>query len=246
MSKGGPGISNPGELKASVLSEPRSEVKLSDRKTPLKARLIGKFKGGKKVSSSAEASLASDQEGAGLPASLLDPLAVYRFKMVSYRPTSSSAGGNLVDNFSCDPGTTTFLEYTTLVALFSEVRLAKATLSIMPQNPHSDAMASTDLKYAVRKYLPVTWDDQLVNSLPTSVNSVIDNARVWFVHLGRPSVNHMVVETNDRAWAPTGSAAPGPYAGCTGQFSFYQSGLTVSYPYVDTVLAVEFEFRNRI
>lgn len=248
LSKGSPGSSNPGEGSSSVESERKKDLKLSDRKFLVPLKMVGKSIGGKKAPCGKEAVVcAAPMGGSGLPPSLLDPLATYRFKLVQSASVNSSVGGVIAANFSADPGTTSFLEWSSLTALFSEVRLVRATLSISPFNPHSDAMASTDLKYAVRNFIACTWDDQLVNSVPASFSAVVDNARVWYVHLGSPTVQELVAPVSqNRSYAPTGTASPGPYAGCTGQFSCYAGNSTVSYHYFDWVYSGEYEFRNRI
>jgi hypothetical protein len=184
--------------------------------------------------------------GYGLPRSLLDATAVFPYKLVTAGQIFSDAKGVIAGFVSCSPSVTSFTEYGTISALFSEVKLRKASLSLWAVNPHGDGASVLDAAYSEKTILPIAYDDQLVNSVPGSFNTVLDNARCKLFHLGSPVVFNYLQEAKNRLWAPTGTPAPGPYAGCTGQFSFYQSNLTLSVHYADFAIAVEFLFRNRI
>lgn len=204
-------------------------------------RLVGKrsskgVKGGFSPLSAAPLKAPSSGSGA-FPAGLLDPNTIYRFRLCQHNYFTSNGSGVLSGYISCDPATTTFPEYAELITLFSEVRLAKAMCAF-----GSDVGAAARANYP----LPIAWDDENVASTPTSVDNVIDNARLFYHHLGNTwTMTTCTVNTKDREWASTATPSPGPYAGCTGEFLFYQNGLSNNLSYVEYYLTVEYEFRNR-
>lgn len=178
-----------------------------------------------------------------LAASLIDPNTIYKTKM-TFNPAvfSTSVGGVLSGFISVDPTISSYNEFSTWAGLFSEVKIARVALVVANVNPHYDAFAAGDIKTSI----PIAWDDALNNTTPTSVNAVTDNAHVFYHGLGDPSPSMHAVNTQNRGWAVTSATDPGPFAGCTGSWYFYQSGLTSSAPYLQCYLAVEFDWRNRV
>jgi len=126
--------------------------------------------------------------------------------------------------------------------LFTEVRLVAARVTIVNINPHSDGYATG----FVKSDLAMNFNDLSVATAPSSVLGVLDNAHSWLHPLAKADrCVYSARVSSDRAFANTATPSPGPYAGCTGQFSFYQTALTASTSYFDYFLECEFEFRNR-
>jgi len=88
----------------------------------------------------------SFQEQAGVMKSLLDPNTMYRFRIVSFATASTTAGGVLQGGITFNP--TGYGEYSTLSALFNQVRLIEARCVIINVNPHSDGYATGPNKFA--------------------------------------------------------------------------------------------------
>jgi hypothetical protein len=174
--------------------------------------------------------------------SLLDPRTIYRFRLIDFNSFASSGAGLLSGYISCSPGVTSFSEYTSLTNLFTEVRLVAARIHICNVNPHADGYATGFVKSDVA----MNYNDLSVSVTPSSVLATLDNAHSWLHPLGKSTVStYSAMVSKDRQFADTATPAPGPYAGCTGQFSFYQTALTASTTYFDYFLECEFEFRNR-
>jgi hypothetical protein len=200
-----------------------------------------KGKGSKSKSIPKMISLSSSSESGGFPPELLDNNQIYRFKLAYRQIYGSSVGGTLSGYLSIDPTVISYSEFSTLSALFNEVRTVRAQVQYSNCNPHYDAFAAGDTKNSVA----FCWDDPLSSTTPTSYNQVIDNAAVWIINLGSPKVQKMDALITNRSWASTLTPSPGPYAGCGGQFSYYSTGLTASANYFEAYVFVEMEFRNR-
>jgi hypothetical protein len=174
--------------------------------------------------------------------SVLDPRSVYRFRLIDFNSFSTSGAGVLAAYISCSPSVTSFSEYTSLTNLFTEVRLVAARSHICNVNPHADGYATG----FVKSDLAMNYNDLSVSTTPASVLAVLDNAHSWLHPLGKSTVStYSAMVSKDRQFADTAAPSPGPYAGCTGQFTIYQSALTASTTYIDYFLECEFEFRNR-
>jgi hypothetical protein len=181
-------------------------------------------------------------QSVGIAKSLIDPRTIYRFRLIDFNSFSSSGAGVLAAYISCSPSVTSFSEYSSLTNLFTEVRLVAARLTICNVNPHADGYATGFVKSDVA----MNYNDLSVSTTPSSVLAVLDNAHSWLHPLGKSSHSQYVAKvSSNREFADTATPAPGPYAGCTGQFSIYQSALTASTTYIDYFLECEFEFRNR-
>jgi hypothetical protein len=202
----------------------------------------GKQKGRLSVSDADEPIEGGGLMSASFARSLLDPNTVYRFRLIDFNSFASSGAGVLVGYISCDPATTSFSEWSSLINLFTEVRLVAARIHICNVNPHSDGYATGQIKSDVA----MNFNDLSVATAPSSVLAVLDNAHSWLHPLGKSTASvYSAMVSKNRQFASTATPSPGPYAGCTGQFSFYQTALTASTTYFDYFLECEFEFRNR-
>jgi len=191
--------------------------------------------------SSGQEELAASQS-VGIAKSLLDPRTIYRFRLIDFNSFSTGGTGILVGYISCDPATTSFSEWASLINLFTEVRLVAAQVTVCNVNPHSDGYATGPIKSDVA----MNFNDLSVATAPSSVLATLDNAQSWLHPLGLADRRtYQAKVSQGREFANTATPSPGPYAGCTGQFSFYQTALTASTTYFDYFLECEFEFRNR-
>jgi len=220
--------------------EHKEELEAPELKQGRIVRLVKGKRGSSRKGFAVPRTLTASEAG-GFPPELLDNNQIYRFKLAYRQIYSSSVGGTLSGYLSVDPTVISYSEFSTLSALFNEVRIVKAQAIISNCNPHYDAFAAGDTKNS----LAFCWDDPLSSTTPTSYNQVIDNAAVWILNLGSPKTMTMDATITDRNWASTLTPSPGPYAGCGGQFSYYATGLTVSAPYFESYIFVEMEFRNR-
>lgn len=170
---------------------------------------------------------------------LFDPLAVYPFKITQTGQFSSSAGGNILTNTFWNPAGLT--EYGYLISLFSLVRVRRVRLQLTPINPHADGYATG----RVAGVIFAACDYGLSGTNPASTQQVIDCPNLLVVSLGSERTHVLDTPLIDNEYAATVTPAPGPYAGCFGQFSFAASGLTVSTLYVQWTLECVYEFTSR-
>jgi len=173
--------------------------------------------------------------------SLLDTNLVYPFRLANAGTASSTAGGVLSGFASFDPSNVPFAEFATLQALFNQVRLVEARFTVVNANPHADGYATGFQKFAAF----VSCDPGLTATTPGSIANIIDcpNSHMW--NLASPRTFTFVYKAKDTEFARTTVPAPGPYAGCYGQFQWYQGGLTVSTAYFSYILELFLEFTSR-
>jgi len=183
-------------------------------------------------------------EAMSIPRALLDTNSVYPFRLTNVATWSTTAGGVLAGFVSFDPSNIPLPEYATLSALFDQVRLSWARLTITNVNPHSDGYAVGNQKYGTF----VACDPGLTATTPGSIAAVIDCPNVLVFNLASPKTFHIEYKARGRqenAFARTSTPAPGPYAGCYGQFQWYNGGLTVSTAYIQTMFEGFYEFTSR-
>jgi len=176
--------------------------------------------------------------------SLLDPNTVQAYRLVTVGGSSTTAGGVLSGFASFDPSNVPMPEYTYLTALFDQVRLVEARIHICNINPHSDGYAVGNQKYACF----MACDPGLTATTPGSVAAVVDCPNMLMWNLGSTQTFTLTYKARGRAenaFARTSVPAPGPYAGCYGQFQWYNSGLTVSLAYFTFVLECFYQFTSR-
>lgn len=195
------------------------------------------LKEGKAVESG-DPSLASS-EVPTISKSLFDPLAVYPFKITQTGQFSSSVAGNIFTNTFWNP--TGVGEFTSLSTLFSVVRIRRAKITLTSINPHADGYATG----RIGGILFCACDYGLSGTNPSTIQAVIDCPNLLIMSLSSTR-NHVLDTPNiNNEFASTVTPAPGPYAGCFGQFSIAASGLTVSTLYVQWTLECVYEFTSR-
>lgn len=171
---------------------------------------------------------------------LVDPLAIYTFKITTFAGFSSSAGGTLYGYISFNPSGVS--EYTTLSALFDLVRIKECKLTLTNANPHSDGYAVGNVKTVCY----VACDSAKTATTPTSIQTVVDCPNLLAMPLGSDAAHVITYKApKDLNWADTAAPIPGPYAGCYGQWMLASSSLTVSVPYLNYVSEIVYEFTSR-
>ena len=171
---------------------------------------------------------------------LVDPNQVYRFRLVTYQTLTSSAAGVLSGFQTFNPAS--FTEYSSyLSSLFNQVRIVEARGHWTNVNPHADGYATGFQKYAV----PFACDLGLTNTTPSSILIVYECPNSKLVQLASEQNTTLIAKITGNEFALTSSPVPGPYAGCYGQFQWYQSNLTVSTAYATLYFEAVYEFRSR-
>jgi hypothetical protein len=204
-----------------VISLHRQEAKLAEGKGE-------EFKPSEALSSSID-----------LASTLVDPNVVYTFRLVAWSNMASSIGG-VVSGFSnFDP--TGNAEFTALKGLFGLVRLKESRFTITMFNPHSDGYATGQ----IRAPIFISCDGGKNSTTPTSVQSVIDCPRSKMISTGDTGTHTLVYKAKDVPFADVAAPAPGPYAGCYGEWQWYASGLTASITYATFMIEYVIEMTAR-
>jgi hypothetical protein len=172
--------------------------------------------------------------------SLMDPMAIYTFKITTVSAHASSVAGSILLNTFFNPAGVG--EFNSLSALFDMVRIAYAKITISNRNPHADGYATGVTKGT----LFIACDAGLSGTNPASVQSVVDCPNVKAINLGSSEIHTLSYKPPvDIGWAGTSSPAPAPGYGCYGQFSMGAANLTVSTTYYDWMLECVYEFTSR-
>lgn len=220
-----------------------SQVPLLDRPALVsKFGSVQKFidlKMGKETGAESKDEATPQSETPSVAKALFDPLAVYPFKITQTGQFSSSVAGTIFTNTFWNP--TGIAEYTSLSTLFSLVRIRRARVHVTAINPHADGYAAG----RIAGVLFVSCDYGLSGTNPSSVQNVIDCPNIIVVSLGSTKTHVLDTPNIDNEFAATATPAPGPYAGCYGQFSYGSTGLTVSTLYVQWTLECVYEFTSR-
>jgi hypothetical protein len=184
----------------------------------------------------------SEPEGASPARLLIDPMVRYQFKMTSTANISSNVAGVINGYVSFDPTGLGGSEWTYLSGLFDYVRLVEARLTLIAINPHSDGYATG----RINAFVPFSCDAGRTATAPGSIAAVIDCANLVCVSPAEPKPQIIRYKApSDLNWATTLAPVPGAYAGCYGQFQFYQTGLSVSLQYISYVYEGIYEFCSR-
>lgn len=172
-----------------------------------------------------------------LSKSLVDPNKVYKFRTCLQTTLASSGLGVIQAAMPFDPTLVPFPEYGDLSALFDMVRVRRAKITFYPVNPHADASVTFWRPAAV------SCDLGLSNITPTSYAAVIDCPNSKFI--GNLMPDSLSVDIRNNEFARTIAPAPGPYAGCWGQFQIYAASLSGGTTYYAYMLELVLEFTSR-
>ncbi len=165
---------------------------------------------------------------------------VYRFRVISLAQITTDGSGNVNSVITCDP--TAYTDYSSIAALFGEIRLVKSMLHLVSTPPLANSTSSV-----TTGSLPVAFQYNNTSTAPgvgagPAVYSVA-NAELhsWANRL--PSVFHAKIPPME--WATTSSPAPGPYAGCYGAWVMARGGLSATTIVLDVWMENVYEVRDR-
>jgi hypothetical protein len=183
------------------------------------------------------------EEPSASPARLLiDPMVRYQFKMTSTGNITSSAGGVVNGYVSFDPTGLGGSEWGYLSGLFDYVRIVQARLTLVAINPHADGYATG----RINAYVAFSCDAGKTATSPGSLAAVIDCANLVCVSPAEPKPQLIHYKApGDLNWATVAAPIPGAYAGCYGQFQYYQSGLSNTIQYLSYIYEGIYEFCSR-
>jgi len=191
----------------------------------------------------ADPSADTDMSMAG---SLVSLNTVYKFRLVHAPGGISSNGSGVMAGFhSADPSggsgsTWTSVEWASLVALFSEVKLGRFSIHFSPY------VQNTQL---LKGRLLISGVLSSVAAAPATKDNVWDNADAKVYNLGVETSLHGYVHTirgSDLNWAVVTTPNPGSYAGVPGSIQWFGDGYTISLGFADTDLEGIYKFRSRI
>jgi hypothetical protein len=166
----------------------------------------------------------------------------YDFRLCSQVfPYPSDGSGNILSALSMSPGTTTFPEWSGLSALFDEVVLRRARVTLVGG---ASGLKNVGLVYG--------YNPNNISAIPASTNAVVNLAtsRLISSYATTAVLSSMDVRIpKERAWAETTvPAVASPPAGCVGTFDFANAGAsgTVSSTYFFGMIEIHVSLRNRI
>jgi len=182
-----------------------------------------------------------DSASLAVARSLFSPNIIYEITLSGYGSQSSSVIGVLAGSNSFDPSSG-FTEWSSLTALFNEVRCVSFMVQYASINPHSDGYAAG----RVNSNILVACDKGVTAYTPANRAAVQDcpKRRIW--NTGSTEVLTYVAHLSPLPeFASTAAPAPAPYAGCYGVIAFYGSGFTVSTAYFETYYRGTYQFTSR-
>jgi hypothetical protein len=166
----------------------------------------------------------------------------YEFRLGSQCfPYPTDGSGNLLSAIAFSPAVTTFPEWSGISALFDEVVLRRARVTLVG--------GASGLKNVG---LVVGYNPNNVSATPASTNAVINLANMRLVSSYATTPTLLVMDVKipkGRAWAETTvPAVASPPAGCVGTFDFANAGAsgTISSTYFYAFLEIAVTLRNRI
>jgi len=185
---------------------------------------------------------------------LTDLNRVVKFRLVDNNITTyvSSSGGGVISGYqNADPSggsgsTWQANEWSSLTALFSEVKLIEFSMAFTPVSPEDTKLPSTNGGNVV--YISGVLSSVAAN--PSSKAQVFDNAdaKMWTAlssTTGKPFV-HTIRPRGPLNWAIVTTPNPGSYAGCPGAIQYYGEGFVVSTPIFAITMYGVYQFRSRI
>jgi len=179
---------------------------------------------------------------------------VQRFRLVDNNSPllyiTSNGSGILAGFQSADPSggsgsTWTANEWTTITALFSQVKLIEFSINFSPVSPEDTKNITTSGGNAC--YISGVLSS--VAAAPTTRAQVWDNADAKIIcplsmTTGR-AYKH-TIRPGGVKWAVVTSPNPGSFAGCPGSIQYYGDGFVVSSPIFAVSMEGVYAFRSRI
>lgn len=199
-------------------SHPLYQVHTEQMKCAVDRKLSQRVRSDSKSASSEAASVS-------IGSMLVDPKAVYRFRVGCVSTMSTSAGGTLQYSWEWDPSIVAPADWTSLSSLFTEVMLESAYIHLAPKNFASvvtqcsnaligsniGASSATPANLAAVGALS---DAKWVNWIPNGGQ----NAKFSFKSPNRPN----------SLWANTAAPSPAIDTGCFGTFWVYNSTVALA------------------
>jgi hypothetical protein len=175
---------------------------------------------------------------------LISQTDTYRFLLKGFSTVSSSAGGIVAAFIPCDPSSTgfNFGEYSSLAALFSEVRLVGFRVQVVSVTS-ANGISSNENPLII-------GSNNSTSSAPTSVGQVValPDSKFWSALHDTSALGYThIVKVPSYGWSLTSSVTATPYAGCPGCVQIYgtaNAGLGAQTVFLALVMG-EYEFRSR-
>jgi len=217
-----------------------SKQRLADRKSHDRVRQLrldfDRKKKGRGFSSESE----EYDESVAAAKLFIDPMVKYRFKITTTGNATSSVPGVVAGYISFNPAGLS--EYTSISALFDYVRLVEAKATLIAINPHSDGYATG----RINAFIAVSCDAGQTAGTPGSLGTVIDCPNLLCFSPAEPKPQVIkYFAPSDLNWANVAAPIPGAFAGCYGEFQYYQSGLSSAVAYFSYVYEGIYEFTSR-
>jgi len=185
--------------------------------------------------------------------SLTDMNKVVAFRLVDNSSTSllyaSSASGVLAGYHNADPsggGTWTSAEWSSITALYSQVRLISFCLSFAPCPLEDTKLSGT----TAGSTIVVSSVLSTIGGAATARSQVWDNADAKVYNLlanqGKTPFKHYLRPKGTLQWAVVTTPNPGSYAGCPGGIQWYGDNFPDSSSIMTVYIEGIYEFRSRI
>lgn len=181
------------------------------------------------------------EQGLAVASSLLvNPNVSYKFRLTTLTAVTSTAGGVITGAFAYNPNGTT--QFSSLSSLFDNVRIVDAEITWINMNPSTElAAAGVTLKPAIL----IGTNNGLTASVPASAADIQDNADSELFSTSQAVPFRKRASRMNNEYALCSAPVPGPYAGCYGQFNWYQSTASVTTKYADVLFEGIYEFTAR-
>ncbi len=162
---------------------------------------------------------------------------IYRFRLTSAGTVATGGGTAIALTVTLDP--TGYSEFSSLSALFSEIRVVKSVLHV--SNYFDESTPSPK----------ITTGMAIGFNLAYTSTAATSSADVWALAGSRIhplyglEIGNYVAGIPTMEWATMSSPVPGPYAGCYGVWWAYAGSLTTSRTYATWFVETEYECRAR-
>jgi hypothetical protein len=178
----------------------------------------------------------------------------YVFRMHAFVAQSSDGSGNLKGNVSCDPATTTFSEWSTLIALFDEVKMKSTKLtwvafaSVSGVNEIGGGGTTTTPHYAAGGCLAFGFRPDQIATTPSSITAVARLPAFKLIQVFQPKQSARATRMPSRSWSEVSTPSPlHPIGGMAGCWEFMTAQtVDTSTQYCNWLLEVDAIFRSRV
>lgn len=168
---------------------------------------------------------------------IVDPNKSYFFQLSYSGSITADGSGVNKGNYSWDPSSID--EFTYLSGLFGQVRIVEAQLQLFNWNTNDDTGLKNQGPFAV------ACDVSKTGITPSTVASVIDCPNSTFHQTTALVPTILRQKVRNREFALCSNPAPGPYAGCYGEWMWYGAGFTASKLYCQYLARGLYEFIGR-